>query len=465
MYRIIMLSLISLTIQAQTKLSLEDCINLAIKNNFQIRQADMQVELGINQLNQSKTSQLPTVNSFIGQGLNLGRTIDPYSNDIVTNQIGTNNLGLRADWTVFNGFQNKRQIELQNLQVKANQLDVETAKNNIKLNVILGYMQVLSSRELLEVSRTQANTTKLQVEKVEKLVKLTVLPESNLYDIKAQLANDNFQITSTQNNLRLAEMQLKQLMNIQPNIMIEFEAMPIEILNKDISQTEVFKIAELSFPAIKSAEIKQRIQDKNKEVISGLRLPTVTLSGGWGTSYSSAAKKPVIGTEIKEFATGQYINIGSNKIPVMQLSPDFSTTKINYFNQLGNNNNVSIGLNIRIPIFNSTQQKYKLVNATIQQKIAQIETENAKNQLFQSIEQAFINRDNAAEKYSSLQNQLISLEKAYQVAETKLASGLINPIDFSITKTNLDKAKANLVQAKYEYFFRLRILDFYQYKQ
>jgi outer membrane protein len=131
---------------------------------------------------------------------------------------------------------------------------------------------------------------------------------------------------------------------------------------------------------------------------------------------------------------------------------------------LGNNNNLSFGLNIRIPIFNTTQQKYRLENVKIQQKIAQNEVTNIRLQLQQAVEQAFIDRDNAAERYESLQNQLTALEKAFNVAEIKLSTGIINPIDYTITKTNFDKAKANAIQAKYEYFFRVKIVDFYQGK-
>jgi outer membrane protein len=468
MYKYVFLNLLfCMNLQAQTQLNLDDCIALAIKNNFQIKQSEMQVESGINQYNQTKFSQLPAVAGILNQGYNLGRTIDPYSNDIVTNQIGTNNMGVRADWVVFNGFQNKKQLEQQMLQLKASKYDVENAKNTIKLNVILAYMQILSANELLEVAQNQAVATKLQLEKVEKLVKLNVTSESNLYDIKAQLASDEFQITNAKNNYRSAKLRLKQLLNISSDKDINFEGISLE--NIQISpnlqiQSEVLDFAENNFPEIKAGKTRLLAYQKGIEIINNMKFPTITLSGAWGTSYSSAAKKAVIGENLNESFTNQYININNAKIPVMQIVPDVSTQKIGFGSQLGNNNNLSLGLNVRIPIFNTTQQKYRLENVKIQQKIAKNETENTRLQLQQAIEQAFIDRNNAAERYESLQNQLIALEKAFQVAEIKLSTGIINPIDYTITKTNFDKAKANAVQAKYEYFFRVKIVDFYQGK-
>ena len=468
MYKYIFLSLFIATgLQAQTQLKLEDCIELAIKNNFQIKQSEMQVESGINQYNQTKFGQLPTVAGILNQGYNLGRTIDPYSNDVVTNQIGTNNMGVRADWVVFNGFQNKKRLEQQMLQLKASKYDVETAKNAIKLNVILAYMQILSANELLEVAQNQALASKLQLEKVEKLVKLNVVSESNLYDIKAQLASDEFQITNAKNNYRSAKLRLKQLLNISSDKDINFEGISLE--NIQISpnlqiQSEVIYFAENNFPEIKAGKTKLLTHQKGIEIINNMKFPTITLSGAWGTSYSSAAKKAVIGENFSESFTNQYININDTQVPVMQIVPDISTEKIGFTNQLGNNNNLSFGLNIRIPIFNTTQQKYRLENVKIQQKIAQNEVTNIRLQLQQAVEQAFIDRDNAAERYESLQNQLTALEKAFNVAEIKLSTGIINPIDYTITKTNFDKAKANAIQAKYEYFFRVKIVDFYQGK-
>jgi outer membrane protein len=319
----------------------------------------------------------------------------------------------------------------------------------------------------LEVAQNQALASKLQLEKVEKLVKLNVVSESNLYDIKAQLVSDEFQITNAKNNYRSAKLRLKQLLNISSDKDINFEGISLE--NIQISpnlqiQSEVIYFAENNFPEIKAGKTKLLTHQKGIEIINNMKFPTITLSGAWGTSYSSAAKKAVIGENFSESFTNQYININDTQVPVMQIVPDISTEKIGFTNQLGNNNNLSFGLNIRIPIFNTTQQKYRLENVKIQQKIAQNEVTNIRLQLQQAVEQAFIDRDNAAERYESLQNQLTALEKAFNVAEIKLSTGIINPIDYTITKTNFDKAKANAIQAKYEYFFRVKIVDFYQGK-
>jgi outer membrane protein len=464
MYKFLFIGiLITSKLFAQTTLSLNDCIDLAIKNNFKIKQSEVQVESVINQYNQTKSSQLPTVSGLINQGYNVGRTIDPYSNDVVTNQMGTNNIGIRANWVVYNGFQNKKLLEQTLLQLKSNKYDVEIAKNEIKLNIIFAYMDVSSAIELSEVAQSQLLVSKLQVEKIEKLVRLNVLPESNLYDIKAQQASDEFQVTNSINNVRSSNLRLKQLLNLPQGTFVRFERIQLdELIGTSIIQAQVFDLAKKNFPDLKANQIKMAYQDKSIEIINSLKKPTVSLFGGWGTSYSSVAKKPIVGESLTESFTNQYISFGDKKIPVMQIQPEVSVEKISLKNQFMNNNNLSLGLNISIPIFNVTQSKYKLQNVQIQKSLLKNEEESIKTRLYQTIEQAFIDKDNADERYKSLQKQLIALEKALNVAEIKLSTGIINPLDYSITKSNFDKAKANLVVAKHEYYFRLKIIEFYK---
>lgn len=454
---------VGLETTAQTTLTLADCFDLAIRNNLQIRQAERQADLGINNYQQSKASQLPSVAGVFNQGYNLGRTIDPYSNDVVTNQIGTNNLGVRADWVLFNGFQQKNILAQQTLQLQADQLDVETAKTNLKLNLLLAYMQVLIADELLEMAHSQAKGTAMKVERIEKMVKLNVVAESNLFDIQAQLSNDKFQITHSQNNLRLAKLKLQQLLNIPLDKTFDIEKIdlqPIGIYKSNPQQ--VFEAASGSFASIKAAQRRWQAQQKAVDIVAGMRYPTITLSGAWGTAYSSAAMQPIIGEGFNEVPTNQYISIGNSKIPVMQVVPQISSQKIGYFNQLGNNTNLSFGLSLRVPIFNTTQQKYKQQQAQIQKQLAGYEIDATKVQLRQAIEEAFIYKNNAQDRLESVTSQLAIIEKSVQTAEIKLMSGLINPTDYAIGKAQFDKAKADAIQAKYEYLFRIKVLEFYQ---
>ncbi|MBC7868263.1 MAG: TolC family protein, partial [Gloeobacteraceae cyanobacterium ES-bin-316] len=189
--------------------------------------------------------------------------------------------------------------------------------------------------------------------------------------------------------------------------------------------------------------------------------PVISLNGNLGSSYSSLAQTFTPST-LSEIKTGNYVFIGGSKTDVLAQQQNFSSTKTGYTQQLNNNLGNFIGINMQVPLFRNFQTKNNLKLAGIDLKNAQLQSDNAKLVLQQNIEQAYLNMTTSFEKYQVITGQLIHFEESFRSAEIRFNNGVINTTEYLITKNNFDKVKINLAQARYEYSFRVKLLDYYK---
>lgn len=449
-------------------LSLQECIQYAIKNNVSLRQSDATAKNSENTLEQSKFSKYPTVNGSYNLNGNAGRNVDPFSNSIVTNAIGTNNLGVGAGMVLFDGYRIKNTVELNKLNLEAALMDVQSSKNNVSLQVALAYLNVLSTEDLIEVSQKQIEVTRLQLDRTQKLVNGGMLPETNLFDLDAQLANDELNLVNAENNHESAILTLKQAINApsEMNLRVSRISLPNpSILAYNEKASDVYNTAVGYLPEVKAGTIRMKAADKNIDLAKALGMPTVSLNTSWGTAYSSVAKKL-----IDQGSTSNPIAVSADfqgqTIPFVINFPqqNFDRVNIPYFNQLGNNQNLNLGLAVRVPIFNGFNKKFRTQGAEIQKMQVELQNESIKLQIRQDIDLAYINMLNAQKRFTATQAQVEALEKSFRAADSRFSAGSSTFVDYNLAKTNLDRSKSNLVVAKYDYIFRIKILDFYQNK-
>ncbi|CAH0996460.1 Outer membrane efflux protein BepC [Emticicia aquatica] len=450
------------------KVTLQDAIDFALKNNLSIKQNSLQVEQGLNTLEQSKWAKYPTINGGTNFNLFSGRNINPYTNGIITNTVGSNGFGLNSAVTLFDGYQTRNGIALNQLNLEASRLDLQAMKNQITLNIVVGYLNVLSQQDILAVAQRQMEVTQTQLERTQKLVNAGSLPETNLYDIKAQLANDEVSVVNAENAIISAKLTLKQLMNAGADR--DIEVVRVEVPNPNIqpypsSPAQVYEIAQSFLADVQAADMRVKASSKSVDIAKGLKMPVISASANLNSSYSTAAENVSVTQKIIETEAG-YVNVAGTRYPVIAYLPTSSSTseKINYFRQLGGNSNASLGLSVRIPIFNGYSTKFRLTTAQINQKQSELQAQNVRLRLRQDIDQAYVNLTNSAKRYSALGNQVRALEESFRAAESKFNVGSLNALDYSISKTNLDRARTNQIQAKYDYIFRIKILDYYQNK-
>lgn len=447
------------------KYSLEQCIEIAITNNLRVMQSNIDVKISEANLRQAKDNRLPLINGNTGQGLSLGRGIDPYTNTSVNQQIWYNSISVNTGVIIFNGRQQINTIKQQEHQLDADRSSVEANKENVILNIILTYLQVLSNQELLNLATNQAFITQQQIQKTARLIEAGILPSTHLIDLKAQLANDNLGIVDAKNNLSNSKLTLVQWMNIPPNDNIEVENISTTDMTIYAEPIEsIFNRAQETQSSLRVYEHKILAANKTIDIIKGTKYPTISFNIGLSSNFSSTAVKQISSGEVIESNTGLYVPSNGEKLPVLIAQSKTSIENIGYLDQIGLNKNFTFGFQLKIPILNAYAYRNRLSIAMLNRENLIYTDKINRQQLRQNIEQAYNAMKAAFDRYASLSNQVEALQAAFLAAEIKLNSGTINTTDYNIVKSNLDRAKINFIQAKYNYLLRLRVLDFYQNK-
>ena len=454
-------------IQAQTPqtLSLKQAVETAIDNNLQVRQAEYQAESDKVLYQQAKGNQLPFISGNINHGINQGRSIDPYTNTYADQQINFANYSINTSVVIWNGSSIRNNIKQNELNSKASEMDWQQAKENITINVILAYLQVLSNQEQLTIAKKQVEVSRNQVERLKILNAEGAIMPSDLYDLKALLAGDELNVLTVRTNLENAKLSLAQLMNVQYNTNIQLEnigeqASPVLY---DGTPDNIYQLASQQLAYVKAAELRNQSASRRVLATKGRFLPTLSFNGGLGSNYSSVANRlDLIGTS--DMPTNGYVTVSGTKVPVFSPQSTYHSQTITYGSQLSNNLNSSLGIGLSIPILNGLLAKSNYRQARIIEKRTAFEAQTAKTVLRQAVDQAYVNMNAAFEKYQTLSRQLEDFTNSFKAAEVRFNAGVKSSVEYLLAKNNMDRANANFVAAKYDYLLRSKVLDFYQSK-
>lgn len=451
-------------------LSLPQCIDIALKNNITVRQGQLTVENSKLQLRQSKLNQLPSLNGYASQGFSAGYNINPSTNQFVNVGVRSNNFQLSGSVPIFQGYQLRNLIRQNQVILQATEKELAATENTVILNVIQQYLNVLTGAEQLNVAKRQAETSRLQVDRTQRLVNAGSAPEANLFEIKATLANDELAIVNAQNTVDLAKLALLQAMNLPGGQAFEIEYLRLpdpRIEGYPISAQQVYETALGTQPQIVAADLRTESAKVNIDVAKAGLYPRLTLSGNLATIYSTVGiQRFVADGSVVTNSTNANVTLNGTTVPVVisTTSPGGSYQTLGFSDQLQNNLNRGVTLGLNIPIFTNRQYRTNVSTAIIQQRNAQLTADNTRLQLRQQIETAYTNLLAASNRYRATEASVASLEKAFAAAESRFNAGAINAVDYSLAKLRLDNSRAQLVQAKYDYVFRTKILDFYQNK-
>ncbi|AQG80322.1 transporter [Spirosoma montaniterrae] len=457
------------TVPNPQKLGLQQSIDVALQNNLTIRQSQIQLQGSELQLRQSKLNRLPNVGGFASQNFSSGFNVNPVTNAFVERSILSNNFQLNSQVTLYNGMALQNTIRQNDLLRQSNQQALGATQNNVILTVVQNYLNVLTAQEQFVVAQRQAEVSRAQLDRTQRLVNAGSVAESNLFDIRAQIANDELAIVNAQNNIDVAKVALLQAMNVPINGVVgTFEVEPIPVPdpafdNYGATTQQVYETAQGFLPDVKAADLRVQSDALGVKVARASLQPTLTLNAGVSTIYSNFGQQ-------RRIADGTTIQIPQtivfNGVPqqIFLTQDGFRTEDYTFTEQLRNNMNRSVALNLQIPIYNRSQVRNRIINATLQQQNSEVAAANARLQLRQQIETAYTNLRAGANRYRATQVQVEQLDLAFKAAESRFNAGALNSTDYNIAKTNLDRARASLVQAKYDYVFRTKILDFYQNK-
>ncbi|WP_229369772.1 TolC family protein [Fibrivirga algicola] len=451
------------------RLGLQQCIDIALANNLTIRQSQLQLQSSEAQLRQARLNRLPNVGAFLSQGYNSGRNINPATNAFVDQGVLSNNFQATAQVTLYNGGLLQNTIRQNDLLKQSNEATVKATENNVSLTVVQNYLNVLTGQEQLVVAQRQIEVSQAQLDRTQRLVNAGSLPEANLFDIRAQIANDELAIVNAQNNIDLAKLALLQAMNVPsggPGI-DGFNVEPISVPDPTVAPytettQQVYDIAQQFVPDIKAADLRVRSDAVGVQVARANLLPSLTLNGTVNTLYSNVGRQKAIENGTRRIP--QTIEFNGVPTTIYTVQPDYLLQDYSFGEQLGNNLNRSVNLQLQIPIFNRSQARTRILSATLQQQNSEIAAANTRLQLRQTIETAYTNLRASSNRYRATTAQVTQLERAFQASESRFNAGALNSTDYNVAKSNLDRARASLVQAKYDYIFRVKLLDFYQNK-
>jgi outer membrane protein len=447
---------------AQNKLTLQQAIETGIKNNLDVLQSDLLMQKADIAYKQSKESMLPNLNASADHGYNYGRSIDPFSNAFINQKVGFASYGASSNIVLFHGLSLQNGLKTNKLAYAASKLELQQAKDNLTINIILAYLQVLSAEDVLTQSREQVLVTQKQVDRLGVLNQSGAILPADYYDLKGQLATDQIAIVDNEANLETAKLSLVQLLNIPYDKNLEVERMPEANFNTNYSATpdSIYQTALKQFAQVKAANLRTQSAEKNISSLKGQLFPTLSFGGNINTNYSSVATRDYF-LNTTETPSSNYVTVDGAQYPVIVKQNNYNTKKINYSDQLSNNLFYTIDLGLTIPLFNAGRVRNQVKLAKIDLKNTKLVENNTKTQLQQSIERAYVNLTSSSEKYKLLQDQVNSFAESFRTAEIRFNAGAITSVDYLIAKNNLNRAQSNLIIAKYDFVLREKVLDYY----
>jgi outer membrane protein len=425
--------------------SLEDCIRYAIENNIQIKQQYIQTRYQQNALDLAKMKLLPTLNGSASHNYSFGRALDESTYQFTDHQtVQSNNFFIGGSLMLFSGLQNINAIKMNQYTVLAGEQDLQSTRDNIALTVALNYLQVLLNKELVSANESQLLITKQQIDKTRRLVTAGSVAKGNLLQIESQAAQEELQLITIQNQLDISYLNISQLLELKTPAGFEIVAPEISIDTNGVvtgNIDEIYATAEGTRPEIKSSELKLTASEYDLKIAKGGRSPRLSLNHSFNTQYSDFRTK-VLGID-----------------PVTTLP---ITGKYPFTEQVNDNINWGLGLSLNIPILNGWQVNKNIDNSKLGIENSRYVLEASKKQLYKNIQQAYTDALAALKKYNASIKAVSSTEESFRYIEQKFNVGMVTPVDYNAGKTQLLNAQSDMSQAKYEFIFKTKVLDFYK---
>lgn len=429
---------------AQQKVwSLEECIKYAIENNLTIKQQVIQTRYQENTLTQSKLNLLPTINGQASHNYSFNRTLDQTTYQYVDQNGQADQFYIGGSLNLFNGLQNYNTIQKNKYQFLASELDLQSIKDNISLSIALAYLQIILNNELVTTTGNQLQITRQQIEKTKKMYAAGSVAKGNLLQIESQAASEELQLINLENQRDISYLNLTQMLELKspegfmiviPSINVDTNA----IISGNVE--DIYAQAQGLRPEIKSAELNLTASELDLKIAKGGRSPRLSMSHSASTMYSNIRRKILSIDPITGPVYGEY---------------PFSE-------QLNDNMNYGLGFSLNVPILNGWQVNKNISNSRLNIESSRYTLEGEKKQLYKSIQQAYADAVAALKKYNASIKAVTSMEESFRYTEQKFNVGMLPPVDYNAAKTQLLNAQSDMSQAKYEFVFKTKVLDFYK---
>jgi len=458
-------------LQAQERWSLERCIRHAQQNSLNVRNAQLDVKQSELDLTNSQQARLPDLNLSSTGRYTFGRTIDPSTNEFATTSRFDNSWQLDANATIYNGNSINNGIKQSKFDLGASKATLEQANNDIGLQVANAYLSILLAEEQLENANKRKTQTQQQLDQTDKLIQAGTRPEADRYDILAQLATDEQSIVTQQNSVDISYLNLKQLLELQPDHDLVIERPNIKITDDQdpasFALKAIYNSAYNNQPQIRASQLQLESAKLGVDIARARMLPSLTVFGNLNSFFSSRAddfENPNFDNAFVDQRVTPVLIDGAqaNLTEFVQRGVEFPT--VPFGTQLDNNFGQIVGLSLRVPIYNRGQNRTAMERARLNIIRTELSNLQVEQQLKTDIQRAIADAKAAKKQLEASQKSVEALNIAFSNAEKRYKLGAINTFEYTTAKNNLDQAEVNLIVAKYDYLFKLKVVDFYEGK-
>lgn len=407
--------LVILFASAQTPWTLQQCIDTALTNNRNIKQNELTKATKEIAYQQARNNLLPTLNASANQSWSFGRSqiADGTYQNINSSSTSFN---ISSGITLFDGLRMKYNIDARMSELKASELNLEKIREDIILSVSTSFLQVLLNKELLTISKNQLKLTEAKIEQQKSLIKAGVLADGEIYELLAQQSKEEVNMIQAQNALQLSLLDLAQILELSDFDKLDIQV-PNDLMNNELTLLDADKVYASALqhrPEIKNAEYQLQNSETNIKIAKSYFLPTLSFGANVGSGYYNSVSTPL---------------------------------------------NTNLGLSLSVPIFNKFETQNQVKTARINAKSYKLNVDNTKIELRKTVQQAYYNAIAAKAKWdASLKSEQAGAE-AYRFANQKFEGGKSTVYELFQAKNNLTQTQSEVVQSKYEYVFRLKILE------
>lgn len=436
-------------LQAQTlSLSLKECLDMTFQRNLQMSTAKNSVEIAELTYLTRKAAFLPNLGANATGFKNLGTTIDNFSQTIAQNPLQAQ-VGVNAGLTLFRGFANWNSLKSAQFSTIAAEYGVEDAENTLTLSVMQGFFTILFDAENIHLTENRIDVLEKQLERVKSQAEAGLATRGDIYNVESQLATERVNLVNQQNSLNRDKLSLSLLMNMERGKDFELEAPEMASYVPDGNLPEagdVVDYARMNMPGIRQKELQIKAGEYNMKSARSGSMPTLGLGFGVGSFYSSASSN----------------FIGFDTIDGVP-SPVYAPGKP-FFGQLGDNVSAQVSLSLNVPIFNNFTNRQTYLQAKVNLENSKLDLQRMQQDLYQRIMLATQDAQASLAKFEATQAQLVSQTEAYNYARQRYEAGLLDFFSYSQTLNNKTNTEVQLIQAKYDYIYKNKILDLYQGK-
>jgi outer membrane protein len=457
-------ALLSSATFSQQPWSLEQCVQRAEERNIAVLNAGLDAQYADQAHEQAYWNLAPDLNGTATHGYNYGRVVDRFTNTFATDRVRTNNFYLSSTLMLFQGMQRQGAIKRTELDAKAALEGMDAARNQVRLEVVQAFLDVLGLRERVSAAEAQAASTREQIVRTQALVDAGRLARAELLSLESQLAQEEYTITDLMNQRDQRMLALGRALQLEPQEMMSFDIQAptisaLQVMAPTTSVDDVLANVLRTNPAFAQAQTQVSSAERSIAIARSGSIPSLSLSGSIGTGYSGRDERIVGDPIVGEPYLAGFTQSGEN---VYTPNVYYDTEVTPFGDQLDQNFNQSLGFTLSVPLFNNMQNKLAIDQARVQHQKTRNAMVSVRNDLQRNVLDALVAQRSGHRQFLAAQKAVEAGMLNLEFAQERFTQGVITSMELATVKAALNRSTADMINAKYQYLMATKYLDILQ---